>query len=244
MDVSPVKRTSISDEITAQLLRLILRGKLKPGEKLTPERDLAIRFNTNRNTLREAIRNLQTLNLVEARQGDGLRVRDFRKTGELNLLPFYLREAQDMDELVRVLDDVLAVRRLLFEGVCLILTERASREQLTLIRTMVTAQAKNEDDPQAMFLADLAISEAMVTASESLASRWLFNTFAKIYRDIVSQFPALWIFPDDYVKSRTAVLDAALAGDGDRARELMRGHLKRTDEKVLDVVRSFASTMS
>jgi GntR family transcriptional regulator, transcriptional repressor for pyruvate dehydrogenase complex len=244
MDISPVKKTSISEEITEQLLRLILRGKLEPGEKLTPERDLAASFNTNRNTLREAIRNLETLNLVEARQGDGLRVRDFRMTGELNLLPYYLREAQDREELFRVLDDVLGVRRLLFEGVCQILTARASRDQLEQIRGMVLAQRNNEGDPGAMFLADLAISEAMVTASQSMASRWMFNTFAKIYGEIVSQFPVLWVFTDDYVEARTAVLDAAMAGNGEKARELMRAHLERTDKMVMAVVSEFAATMS
>ena len=238
-DFSPVKKLSIADEITVQILRLILRGTLEPGERLPPERELAVRFNTNRNTLREAIRNLQTLNVVEARQGDGLKVRDYCETGELNLLPHFLRESQDLESLVLVLEDMLRVRRLLLTDVCMLIAERASPEQIEGIRRLVHLQRGQLEDPENLVQTDLEISKAMVRASASLASRWLFNTIVKIYQDIVFQFPDLWVFSPDYVESMEAVVEEAARGRGEKAREIMQAHLESSDEMILSAVRSF-----
>lgn len=238
-DYSPVKKMSISDEITVQILRLILRGTLSPGERLPPERELAVRFNTNRNTLREAIRNLQTLNVVEARQGDGLKVRDYREVGELNLLPHFLRETKDLDSLVLVLEDMLRVRRLLLTDVCELIAERASEEQIEEIRSLVDRQRDQLEDPENLVQTDLEISQAMVRASASLASRWLFNTIVKIYQDIVFQFPDLWVFAADYVDSMAAVVEEASLGRGAEARKIMQAHLESSDEMILSAVRSF-----
>ncbi len=238
-EYSPVKKLSISDEITVQILRLILRGTLSPGERLPPERELAVRFNTNRNTLREAIRNLQTLNVVEARQGDGLKVRDYREVGELNLLPHFLRETKDLDSLVLVLEDMLRVRRLLLTDVCELIAERASAEQIEEIRGLVDRQREQLDEPENLVQTDLEISQAMVRASASLASRWLFNTIVKIYQDIVFQFPDLWVFAPDYIDSMAAVVEEASCGRGAEARKIMQAHLEGSDEMILSAVRSF-----
>jgi len=66
-----VKSPKISDAIVRQLESLILEGTLKPGERLPPERDLAQRLDVSRPSLREALQKLETLGLVETRQGGG-----------------------------------------------------------------------------------------------------------------------------------------------------------------------------
>jgi len=58
-----------ADEIEAQIRDLIAKGQLRPGDKLPPERDLALRFNVSRNTLREALRALEQAKLIELRKG-------------------------------------------------------------------------------------------------------------------------------------------------------------------------------
>lgn len=237
-DFTPVKKRSISAEITSQILEQILGGHIEPGQKLPPERELAVQFNTNRNTLREAIRNLQTLNVVEARQGDGLLVQDYTQTGEINLLPHYIRHGSQLDRRVQVLEDMLQLRRIMLAEVCGQLGERASAEELEHLRTLVRLQEGQRDEPEKLVRTDLEISTGMVTASGSLAFKWIFNTMAKLYAEIAFQFPWLWIFTPEYVGSLEAVLDAAGRGDGEGAKAIMARHLEESDRLILEAVRA------
>ncbi len=69
--IRPIRKRSISDEIVDQLVDLIGRNELSPGERLPPERDLCRHFGVGRTSLREALRSLATLGIVEGRVGEG-----------------------------------------------------------------------------------------------------------------------------------------------------------------------------
>jgi len=73
----PKPVSSVADrvaEITAHLEQLILSGKLKPDDRLPPERDLAEQWNVSRSVVREAIGRLAGVGLVRSRQGSGTRI--------------------------------------------------------------------------------------------------------------------------------------------------------------------------
>ena len=67
----PVIRHSLSDEIITQLTDLISMGKLKPGQRLASERDLSKQFGVGRSSLREALRSLVVMGILEGRIGEG-----------------------------------------------------------------------------------------------------------------------------------------------------------------------------
>src|SRR5438034_5638537 len=94
----PSARRSRGETALIRLRRDILLGRWRPGARLPPERELAARLGTNRNTLREALRTLESENLVRARQGDGTIVLDWRAGGEINLLPHFFAEQTPADE--------------------------------------------------------------------------------------------------------------------------------------------------
>lgn len=71
----PVKAKRISDQVFEQLRELIYRGQLKPGEQLTPERELAQALSVSRTSVRNAINRLVFMGLLEQRQGQGTFVR-------------------------------------------------------------------------------------------------------------------------------------------------------------------------
>ncbi len=77
----PVKQPKLSDVILAQLESMIIEGSLKPGEKLPPERELAVQFDVSRPSLREAIQKLEAKNLVTRKQGGGTFVNEKILTG-------------------------------------------------------------------------------------------------------------------------------------------------------------------
>ena len=61
----------ISDAVASTLERRILEGSLKPGDRLPPERELALEFGVSRPSLREAIQKLASKGMVQSRQGGG-----------------------------------------------------------------------------------------------------------------------------------------------------------------------------
>ena len=65
----PLKKSRLSEEIVDFIKKLIVDGRLKPADKLPSERDLAERFNVGRPTVREAIRTLELIGLVEVFPG-------------------------------------------------------------------------------------------------------------------------------------------------------------------------------
>src|SRR5882672_5693370 len=75
MDLAPIKSTRIYEEIVRQVKAMIAEGRLKGGDRLPPERDLAEKFVVSRTSVREALRALESLGLVEIRPGEGTFVR-------------------------------------------------------------------------------------------------------------------------------------------------------------------------
>ncbi len=76
MEPEPRRRRPLPDELADQLRRRISTGELRPGDRLPPERDLAQDLAVNRGSVREALRKLEQLRLVESQQGSGTRVLD------------------------------------------------------------------------------------------------------------------------------------------------------------------------
>ena len=66
-----VRKTRVSKEIIDQVRDLISSGRLKPGDRLPSERELALTFGVGRSTVREAIRSMESLGLIEVRAGEG-----------------------------------------------------------------------------------------------------------------------------------------------------------------------------
>ena len=89
----PQQTSKIASTLYYDLRRQILKGDLSPGERLPGERELATKYATNRNTLREAVRRLEQARLVTVRHGQGVTVADFRRTGTMELLPAFLEAA-------------------------------------------------------------------------------------------------------------------------------------------------------
>src|ERR1700675_4389369 len=74
-DFEVIRKNKVYEEVAKQIERLILK-KLKPGDKLPSERELAEMLEVSRSSIRDAIRSLELVGLVEPRQGAGTIVRE------------------------------------------------------------------------------------------------------------------------------------------------------------------------
>ena len=78
-EMKPNTRTSVSDGIVEQVVDLISRDVLKPGDRLPSERELCKRLGVGRSSLREALRSLAVMGIIDGRVGDGTFVSNSNK---------------------------------------------------------------------------------------------------------------------------------------------------------------------
>jgi GntR family transcriptional repressor for pyruvate dehydrogenase complex len=99
MDVKPVSRVTVADQVLDQLGVLILEEKIKPGDKLPTERELAQLFQTTRGRIREALRALALIGLIETRPGDGSYVASGANVPREAFSFMFFREMRQYDHL-------------------------------------------------------------------------------------------------------------------------------------------------
>ena len=106
MNLSPVKKTSISDQVCEQLKTNLIDGTWRPGEKIPSENDLASAFGVSRVTARQALSRLSTLGLIETRLGEGSFVREIKPGDFLqDMIPnVYLNYELSHDSIREVLE--------------------------------------------------------------------------------------------------------------------------------------------
>ena len=68
---TPIKSTKLYEQVIEQIKQMIVDGTLKKGDKLPSERDLVEKFNVSRASIREALRALQLVGLIDCKQGEG-----------------------------------------------------------------------------------------------------------------------------------------------------------------------------
>ena len=232
LDLERIKKKAISESVAEQLRMAILRGEVEVGERLPPERSLAPRFGTNRNTLREAIRSLEAQGLVVARQGDGVRVADFRTSGELSLLPDLLRVSSGAER-NKMVEDVLLMRRRMASDLARLAAARGSDAQFDRLEALLEEQRAHEGDLLGTMQTDLKIYEALVDATDSLVPTLLFVTLRKLVMACLDLFPVMIYVHPKYVESMGGVIAFIRARDPDGAAGAMEAMLARTDGELL-----------
>ncbi len=232
-------RTKIPEDIFLALRRRILSGELQAGTRLPPERELASTLDTNRNTLREAIRKLEQARLVTVRQGQGVTIRDFRKAATIEILEPYLEHGSDPVEKVRCLSDLLASRIQVLEYAMTLAVERATDEDFARLRgiTQMLVSAFEVQDRRALSNGFQQWLDALVDAAHSLPARWVANPFLELNRGLTERFPALWVLDSGFADYLSGSLDSLVAGDVPAAIAVTRAYYQRIDGVILSSLR-------
>ncbi len=229
---------NLASRIFGDLRRQILKGELAPGQRLPGERELAQRYETNRNTLREAVRRLEQLRLVTVRHGQGVTVADFRRTGTLELLAPYIETEPDLGEITSIVEDLLPARLLFMEFAIQLAVRRASEtdcQHLEDITDLLVA-ACERSDPTVIAHGFHRWLDALVEASHSLAVRWVANPFLELYRDVIDRFPSLWVVDPAFPGHLKHLMIAFREGSEERALETTRAYYKRVDAELLHLL--------
>jgi GntR family transcriptional regulator, transcriptional repressor for pyruvate dehydrogenase complex len=176
-----MRRESLPDQVFATLAGSILSGRYAPGDRLPTQRELARELGVNMASVREGIKRLEQLRLVEVRQGDAMRVRDWR-LGGLDVL-LYAAEHAGAD----VLAPVFEARRILFAEAARLAAKRRTDAQALRLLDLVDGLAATADDAEAQQL-DWAFFSTVVEASGNLVLALVTNSIRDLYFARLEQF--------------------------------------------------------
>ncbi|MBB4613475.1 FadR/GntR family transcriptional regulator [Novosphingobium taihuense] len=211
-------------DLARSLLGELASGRYPVGSRLPAERDLALRYEVSRPTVREAIIALEVQGLVEVKIGSGAYVK--RLPGEndrpgFNVTAFELTEA-----------------RLLFEGEAAALAAtQMTDEDLAEIEQLVQQIAEENQNPNGTESADREFHLAIARATRNVA---VYNTVAQLW-DLRGTSPEAALLHEKarhanikpVVEEHTAILDALRARDPNAARAAMRAHLSAVLDGLL-----------
>ena len=229
---------NIAATVFQDLRRAILSGKFAPGERLPGERELAQKYQTNRNTLREAVRRLEHARLVTVRHGQGVTVSDFRKTGTMELLPPFLENSSDIGEIAHLLEDILPARLLVLEFATKLAAQRAAPSDVARIRdiTDLLIAAFDRGDPVVIAHGFQRWLDALIDAGHSVAVRWIANPFLDAYRELLDRFPALWVLEPSFPQHLRDVASSIERGEEESALVALRGYYQRVDRALMQTL--------
>src|SRR5918992_712060 len=171
-------RELVSDQVFAGLCEDILSGRYAPEEKLPTQRQLAADLDVNMASVREAVKRLEQLRLVEVRHGDAMRVSDWRAHGGLDVIAHVLFRAGGLDR--STLADLMEARRLMWVEVARLAAKRRGDEQADRL-TQLAAEIRRAEDARAAQALDFAFYSELAEAAGNVVFVLVMNSIRQVY---------------------------------------------------------------
>ena len=224
-----IQTSRLYEQIVRQVEELVLTGKLKPGDQLLSERELAQQFGVSRTAVREAIKALREKGLVEAYSGKGTFITNASSQAIRQSLDLMMRIGQPGN-----LAQLEEVREILEPDIAALAAARADEQHLATMREAIAVMDRSGDDPDAYIEADLDFHLTLAEAVDNPIILSLLDSIVELLRE-----QRLKIFRVEGGPARgqfhhKRILEAVELRAPDAAREAMRAHLQqvRADSQV------------
>jgi len=211
---------AVTDEAIEKIKTMITSGELQPGARLPRESELAAQLGLSRNSLREAVRALSLMNVLDVRQGDGTYVSSLEPPRLLAALTFILDLHHDESVL-----EVFQVRAILEPAAAALAAQLVTDAQVSELRSLLTSLG---EDPgvEELVAMDLEFHRGIAAATgnsllcsliDSLSGR---TARARVWRGLTQEAALRRTMAE-----HTAILDAIAAGDAETARAWATVHV-------------------
>lgn len=221
-----VKRSKLSDEVFERLLGLIRAGRLKPGDRLPPERRLAQAFDVSRASLRDAIRQLEMLGYLEVRQGDGTMVR--HPDGATVSQPFRSLLAGHP----HLAADLLEFRQVIEPQAAALAAKRCTPEHARQLEESLAAQRELARRGERLNDRDLEFHQLVAQVAGNVTLLQVIEALQALLQELRDKHLA-GDRPRLGVEQHAAIARAIIGGDGAAAKDAMVRHLASVEESVL-----------
>lgn len=216
-----VDRVSIlSEEIVKSILNDVKMGRLKPGDKLPSEKQMLEIYQVSRGPVREALRTLRIMNVIDIKQGKGA----FVTTLDPGLLVEHLEFVLDLGS--STVFNLFEARRILEPEIAYLAALRASDEEIEALRA--TAMEG--------FQVDILLHEMVAKATKNpILTRFITSIthLGEMSRKQTSAVPGV---PEAAHEQHLKLVDAIARRDASQARDLMKEHLDFVSDSYRDYI--------
>ena len=218
-----IDRSSIRDLALDQLRAYITSGAVASGERLPAERDLAQRLGVGRNSVREALKILEAIGIVESRVGEGTFIAD--RAGASIGRTIGLSLATWGGTLIEILE----ARQMIEVEACRVAARAATALDLAAISDQLTRMERADDVAQAYITADMQFHRLVARATQNGVVAGIVSNLIDLLEEVLREARA------DQIQTLSEggtgamhrdIYDGLARGDGDAASETMRRHLK------------------
>jgi GntR family transcriptional regulator, transcriptional repressor for pyruvate dehydrogenase complex len=228
VELGPIKSTRIYEEIVRQVKQLIAEGRFKSGDRLPPERELAEKFVVSRTSVREALRALESLGLIEIRPGEGTFVREVSIDALIGPLALVMTSQR------AAIGELFEARRVLEPAIAALAASRATPEEVQEMERILEDQAREIAAGRTGLAQDAAFHAAIGTAAHNRAITRLVHAIM----DLLGQSREESInTPGRAARSHQdprRIVQAVAQRDSAAARQAMLDHLVGVEALVLD----------
>jgi GntR family transcriptional repressor for pyruvate dehydrogenase complex len=218
-----VEKKRAYEDIVQQVLVLIEEGKLKRGDQLPSERDLTEAFKVSRTTVREAIRTLESMKLLQSRQGNGTYV--LASSEEALIQPLAAALFNKKDDI----RDIFYIRKIIEPHVAELAAENATPQEIEEMEKVLRKQEECIGHRENIIETDSAFHNLMVKATKNRVMERLIVALI----DLLKKSRENYLVEDENdervkrsLEGHHRVLSAIKKGDGDAARKSMLQHLE------------------
>jgi len=213
------KRT-LADRVAEQIRIEILSGAFAPGDKLTPEVELAERFDVNRFTVREAMNKLEQMHLIRRSQGIGTVVLDYNEHASIDVMADLVL-GPDGRVNPFVVNHLLEAARILSMEVAALAAERRNDGDLRKL-CKVVADMRVEKRLSKVAALDFDFHWALAGSAGNIVPRLVLNSVRGLLVKYAPLLETLYIAPDSIADCYDYVVEAIKARDAERARSFVR----------------------
>lgn len=227
LSLEPVRRTKVYEEVAVRLRRVIADGRLKPGDKLPPERELASALGVSRTSVRDAIRSLQVAGLLEPRQGEGTVIRELSTETLVAPIASALLARRDL------LADLLDVRKMIEPAMAREAARRATPDEVRQMEAILARQAARIEAGGLAIEEDSAFHDMIARASRNQVVLKVVDVLMDLLREGRERSLQVRGRPQRSLRGHRQILEAIRRRDGDAAERSMLNHLEQIEEMLL-----------
>ncbi|SEE72637.1 FadR/GntR family transcriptional regulator [Jiangella alba] len=219
-------RVPLHQIVQHEIRNYILKEGLRPGDPLKSESELARLFGVSRNSVREAVKALESTGVVETRRGSGVYIRDFSFAPLLDHLPYGLMQGQ------RALRELAALRKTLESALITDAMQAMSAESVAALRETLETMRGLAERGESFAEQDRRFHQLLFRDLDNTMLLRLFDLFWQAFHAAAP--PTRGRTPMDAYRGHAAILDAILAGDPDQARVAIQDHYVGIESKLTE----------
>ncbi|MDO4308359.1 MAG: FadR/GntR family transcriptional regulator [Eubacteriales bacterium] len=216
----PISKSNLSSQIAECIENLILDQKLKVGDKLPSEMELAEQFHTSRNIVREAISMLKERGLVEVRNGSGAYV--------VRPEPSTLGSVMKRLVTVGATDayEIYEIRMALEVRACGMAAVNAEAGEVEILKQLIAKMEQNYSDNIMWSKYDYQFHEKLAEMTHSTLFPVFLRPLISMVYDLSDQQPRTTKARKNGIEQHKKIVEAVEKGDRQEAEGAMERHLQ------------------